>query len=95
MAVPTCRLITNHGLVLACIADNPQGTALQVANKVSMSHRTIQRIIRDLVVAGYLSKEKVGRGNRYHINLHLPLPDPGQESKSVATLLSVLQKPTP
>lgn len=95
MSMPTCRLITNHGLVLACIADNPEGTALQVADKVSMSHRNVQRIISDLVVAGYLAKEKVGRRNRYCLNLYLPLPDPGQEGKSIASFLAVLQEPTP
>lgn len=95
MPIPTCRLITNHGLVLACIADDPEGTALQLADKVSMSHRNVQRIVSDLVSAGYLAKEKVGRRNRYRVNLYLSLPDPGQEGKSVASLLSVLQKPTP
>ena len=95
MSIPTCRLITNHGLVLACIADNPEGTALQLADRVSMSHRNVQRIVSDLVAAGYLAKEKVGRRNRYRVNLYLPLPDPGQEGKSIAGLLAVLQEPTP
>ena len=30
----------------------------------------------DLVEAGYVAKEKDGRRDRYHIQAHLPLPEP-------------------
>jgi predicted transcriptional regulator len=78
--------------VLACIADDPEKTTLQLAGKVSMSHRTVQRMVSDLEAAGYLARERVGRRNRYRINFCLPLSEPGQEGKSIATLLSVLQQ---
>jgi predicted transcriptional regulator len=80
--------------VLACIADDPESTTLQLAGKVSTSHRTVQRIVSDLEAAGYLAREKVGRRNRYRINFCLALSEPGQEGKSIAPLLSVLKQTT-
>jgi DNA-binding Lrp family transcriptional regulator len=65
--------ITNHGLVLACIAKNPEKTAREVGDDVGVTERTAHKLIKDLEVSGYISKTKVGTRNTYHIHHSLPL----------------------
>ena len=38
-----------------------------VAEAVGITERAVQQIVRDLVVQGYLQKEKVGRRNSYDV----------------------------
>lgn len=38
-----------------------------MAEAVGITERAVQQIVRDLVVQGYLRKEKVGRRNRYQV----------------------------
>jgi hypothetical protein len=54
----------------------------------SVSSRTW--FITDLVEAGYVVKEKDGRRNRYHIQAHLPLPEPGRRERTVGEILALL-----
>lgn len=48
------------------------------------------RIVGDLADAGYVSRERHGRRNRYTINAHLTLPDPVARRQRVGDLLAVL-----
>jgi hypothetical protein len=47
-----------------------------IAASLNSTERSAFGIITDLVEAGCLVKEKNGRRNRYHIQAHLPLPEP-------------------
>ena len=47
-------------------------------------------IITDLVEAGYVVKEKDGRRNRYHVQAHLPLPEPTARERTVGEVLALL-----
>ena len=40
--------------------------------------------------AGYVVKEKDGRRNRYHIQAHLPLPEPTARERTVGEVLALL-----
>jgi DNA-binding Lrp family transcriptional regulator len=73
--MPDWAFITNHGLVLAAIAKNPQSTARQIGDAVGITERTAHKIILDLEQAGYIAKTKVGRQNKYKINPDLPISD--------------------
>jgi hypothetical protein len=42
------------------------------------------------VEAGYVIKEKDGRRNRYHIQAHLPLPEPVGRERTIGEVLAVL-----
>ena len=46
--------------------------------------------ITDLVKAGYVVKEKEGRRNRYHIQAHLPLPEPDGRKRTIGEILALL-----
>ncbi len=65
--------ITNHGLVLAAIAGNPDGTARVIGDMVGITERATHRIIADLEDAGYITKGKSGRRNAYSIHVDIPL----------------------
>jgi DNA-binding IclR family transcriptional regulator len=73
--VPNWTFLTNHALVLLCIADDPEARLRDIAARLNLTERTAFGIITDLVEAGYVVKEKDGRRNRYHIQAHLPLPE--------------------
>ena len=82
--------LTNHALVLLCIADDPEVRLRDIAASLNMTERSAFGIITDLVAAGYVVKEKDGRRNRYHIQAHLPLPDQAGRSRTVGEILALL-----
>jgi predicted ArsR family transcriptional regulator len=82
--------ITNHGAVLALIAQHGQITAREIAATLGMTERPVRRIIAELEDAGYLCKQRVGRANRYQVNLDVPLRRPEARATMVGELLQVL-----
>jgi len=81
--------ITNHGLVLATIARHPQSTAREIGDTVGITERSAHKIINDLEEAGYITKIKVGRNNKYRIHPNVPLNDDYSDS-AVGELLVML-----
>jgi DNA-binding MarR family transcriptional regulator len=59
--------MTNHGHVLACIATDPDARLRDIAERVGVTERTAAQIVSDLGQAGYLTKTRVGRRNRYRV----------------------------
>ena len=62
-----------HGLVLLYLAKNNDNTVQVIAQEMGLSIRGVQNIIEDPVSAGYLGKQKIGRGIHYTINPGIPL----------------------
>lgn len=56
---------SNHGHVYFLLTAQEGITIREVANRVGLTERAVIGIIGDLVVAGYIRREKVGRNNRY------------------------------
>lgn len=83
----TWTFLTNHSHVLVCIARDPMIRTRDLAVQVEITERAVQRIIADLVVAGYLSRERVGRRNRYVVNRRLHLRHPIEAHCYVGELL--------
>ena len=81
--------ITNHGLVLATIAKHPQSTAREIGDIVGITERAAHKIIKDLDEAGYITKMKVGRRNKYKIHPDVPIKDEISDS-AVGELLVML-----
>jgi len=65
--------LTNHAHVLFCIARDPEVRLRDVAAKVAITERAVQRIVTDLETQGYLTVSKEGRRNRYRVNDGLTL----------------------
>jgi len=81
--------ITNHGLVLAAIARHPRSTARDLGDDVGITERTAHKIIIDLESAGYITKTKVGRKNKYTIHPDMPLAEEATDA-AVGELLVML-----
>ena len=82
--------LTNHARVLLCIAHDPGVRLREIAASVGMTERSAYGIVTDLTTAGYVVKEKDGRRNRYQIQAHLPLPEPGSRAPAIGEVLAVL-----
>ena len=65
--------VTNHALVLASIAKNPDKTAREIGNDAGVTERTAHKIINDLEKDGYITKTKVGVQNVYRLHPEIPI----------------------
>ena len=81
--------VTNHGLVLATIAKHSNLTAREIGDAIGVTERTAHRIIMDLEAAGYITKTKVGRQNKYKIHPDMPIRDEMSDA-AVGELLVML-----
>ncbi len=61
-----------------------------IAAGVEITERAAQRIVGDLVAAGYLDRERVGRRNRYTVRENLPVLLPDSRDVELNALLNVL-----
>jgi predicted ArsR family transcriptional regulator len=82
--------LTNHAHVLLCVARDPDARARDVASEVGITERAAQRILSDLAAEGYVTKEKVGRRNRYAINRRGHLRHPVFHDLEIGPLLEIL-----
>ena len=82
--------LTNHARVLLCIAHDPGARLRDIAASLGITERSAHAIVTDLAEAGYVVKQKDGRRNRYQIEAHLPLLEPGTREPAVGEVLAVL-----
>lgn len=82
--------LTNHARVLLCIAQDPGVRLRELGERVGITERAAHRIVGELSDAGYLSRAREGRRNRYTINAQLPVPDPLARRQSVGELVTVM-----
>lgn len=90
---PTWTFLSNHGHVLICIAEEPNIRGRDIADRVGITERAAQSIVADLVEAGYVSRDRVGRRNQYEVHPELPLRHPVEAEHSVGELLLALARP--
>lgn len=81
--------LTNYSHVLLCLAAEPEILMREVAARVGITERAAQRIVADLIEAGYVSAERIGRRNRYSIHADAPLRHPVEQANSVSALLAL------
>jgi DNA-binding MarR family transcriptional regulator len=82
-------LLTNHGRLLLLIAQEPGAKIRDLALAAGVTERTTQAIVSDLERAGYVSKQKVGRQNRYTVHHELPFRHPAEADHSVGELIEI------
>jgi len=88
--VASWTFLTTHARVLLLVARDPGVRLRDIAASLDITERSAFSIITDLVEAGYVIKEKDGRRNRYHIQAHLPLPEPTSQERTVGEVLALL-----
>jgi predicted ArsR family transcriptional regulator len=90
---PTWSFLTNHARILVCIANDAGVRLRDLSEVVGITERAAHRIVTDLVDAGYVSRERHGRRNRYTVQYQMPIPDPLARGQRVGDLVSVLSTP--
>jgi DNA-binding MarR family transcriptional regulator len=60
--------LTNHSHVLICLAAEPELRMRDVAEKVGITERAVQRIVADLEEGGVLTHTRDGRRNQYSVH---------------------------
>ena len=82
--------ITNHGLTLVYLFDNPSHTAREIAEYLGITERTIHKIIKDLEDASYINRTRSGRKNLYSVNPDVPLRHHTKQDILISDLLHAL-----
>jgi hypothetical protein len=88
--VTSWTFLTTHARVMLLAAHDPGVRLRDIAASLNITERSAFGIITDLVEAGYVVKEKNGRRNRYHVQAHLPLPEPDGRERTVGEILALL-----
>lgn len=89
-AAPPFQFLTNHGLALLCIADDPTVRIREIGSAIGITERAAQRIVSDLTDAGYVTRVREGRRNSYSVRLDLPIMLPNRRDIDLQSLLAVL-----
>lgn len=87
---------SNHTHVLVCLAADGSLTLRDVASRVGITERAVQRIVSELETAGVLTRERDpgdARRNRYSIEGRAPLRHPLEAHCSVGDLLALITRP--
>jgi DNA-binding IclR family transcriptional regulator len=69
------ELLASRTRVLLCIARSPTISYDEIAEQAEVGRRGVPRMVGDLVAAGYISRERPNRRNRYTIHMDAPLTD--------------------
>lgn len=88
--IPAWTFLSNHAHVLLIAAAEPEIRLREVADRVGITERAVQRIVADLVQDRYLERERVGRRNRYRVHQELPMRHPLVAHNDVGALLRLL-----
>jgi DNA-binding MarR family transcriptional regulator len=87
------RFVTNHAHVLESIGRDPTVRVRDIAAEVGITERTAAQIVNDLVEAGYLTKIRDGRRNRYEVHEELRLRHPQHRHHTVGAFIRFLEAP--
>jgi Mn-dependent DtxR family transcriptional regulator len=87
---PTFTFLSNHSHVLICLAGEPRARMRDVAERVGITERAVQKIVAELEEAGVLHHERDGRRNVYSIDRRARLRHPVESHRTVGDLLSMV-----
>jgi DNA-binding IclR family transcriptional regulator len=86
----TWTFLTNHAQVLLCLAETPDIRLRDVAERVGITERATQRILAELIDAGYVKAERIGRRNRYTVDRQHAMRHSAQLGHEIGILLEAL-----
>ena len=88
----TWRFLSNHTQVLLCVQRDPDVRFRDIAEVVGITERAAQRIVADLIDAGYVERERIGRRNHYRVNSDIAMRHPAQDGHDIGELLKLLKR---
>ena len=84
--------LSNHAHVMRLVSLQPDLRMRDIAIKVDITERAVQRILHDLAEEGYLNITKCGRRNHYELRLDAHLRHPLEAGATIQNLLAGLQE---
>lgn len=87
---PKWTFLTNHAHVLTVLETEPDMVLREVALRVGITERAVQRIVVDLEESGFLQRKKVGRKNQYRVLKNQPLRHPIEAHRKIGDLLQMI-----
>jgi len=84
---------SNYAHVLVSLAEMPEATLREIADRVGITERSAMRLITNLDDAGILRRVKQGRRNTYLIDTSAHLRHPIEEHCTVGRLLETILSP--
>ncbi|MDR2215124.1 MAG: winged helix-turn-helix domain-containing protein [Nevskiaceae bacterium] len=88
---PQWTIFSNHAHVLVCIVRNSAERVREIARKVGITERAVQRIIGELEDAGVITRQRHGRANRYILSLDRKLRHPLEANTTIEKVISAVQ----
>jgi DNA-binding MarR family transcriptional regulator len=82
--------LSNHGHVLVCLARDPDARLRDVAERVGITERAVQRIVGELEEGGVLRRIRQGRRNHYEIERGSHLRHTLEAHTTVGSLLEMV-----
>lgn len=84
--------LTNHAHVLLCLARDPDIRLRDVAQRVNITERAVQKIVADLEKASVLTRTREGRRNHYSVKRSIPLRHPLEAHCDVGQLIDMVEE---
>ncbi len=82
--------LSNHGHVILELAHNPDVRLRDLAERVGITERAVQRIVAELVDAGVLTRHRVGRRNSYAVDMERRLRHPIEAHCQIGDLVAMV-----
>jgi len=86
---PGWTFLSNHAHVLILLAADPTSRMRDLAQRIGITERAVQRSVAELAEAGGLSVVREGRRNRYNIDAQQPLRHPIEAHRRVRDLIEL------
>ncbi len=82
---------SNHGHILVALADDPNARLRDLAERVGITERAVQRLLGEMEEADVITRRRTGRRNTYAINRDFRLRHPIEEHCTAGDLIDMVQ----
>ena len=83
---------TNYGHIIFLLSEEPELTARDIAQRVGITERAVQKIIHDLEEDGFIKIRKNGRNNVYKVIGRKKLRHQIEKDCRIEDLVTVIQE---
>jgi DNA-binding Lrp family transcriptional regulator len=86
------NFLSNYGLVLTHLVQNPRATLREIARGTDLTERAVYQIVRDLEVNGFIQKRREGRRNIYTVDEGALFSFPVYQQLNIAQMITALRR---
>jgi DNA-binding Lrp family transcriptional regulator len=86
------NFLSNYGLVLTHLVQNPRATLREIARGTDLTERAVYQIVRDLEENGFIQKRREGRRNIDTVNEGALFSFPVYQQLNIAQMITALRR---